>query len=100
MAKYIYGKEIGVIKYHSNNESAIIDRVAELYETKSQIKCIVWRSGWKGWREKPNEPFASIVWGKDCGRDNAIKIVCEIAGVPTGMEIEEPTHNYGTLKEL
>lgn len=49
----IYGKFIGVVKGHKNS-SALVDRVIELYQTKTSIKAVVFNSSTIGWHNKVN----------------------------------------------
>lgn len=80
MAKKIYGKLIAT--YHKNSDgsnSGLMNRTLEIYEIKSGLKGVLWRSSYRGWKDNENN-IISVAKFNYADRDATEYRVCEYFG--------------------
>ena len=96
MVRKIYGKHVANYKWHSTENTSVIDRCLEIYELKSCIKAVLWNSGISGWREEPNKPIANLMFYNN--ERNMASIMSKF-NVPSNAAIERnPIPNHGTIR--
>lgn len=76
----IYGKLITCVRKNSNGSHGFMDRTMEIYEIKTGLKGVLFKSSQKGWKRKENVISYAIFKTKD-GYDTPQR-VCEYFGFP------------------
>lgn len=77
----IYGKLIACVRKNSNGSwCGFMDRTMEIYEIKTGLKGVLFKSSQKGWKRKENVISYAIFKTKD-GVDTSQR-VCEYFGFP------------------
>jgi len=105
MVKKEYGRHIANYKYVETPNGGIVHRVLEIYQTKTGIKGLLWRTTTKGWREEPNVPIWKSMNFPIMNYEpieDTIKRLVEFAEEKFNLENRsndtEVFHNYGTWK--
>ena len=77
----IYGKLIARARKNSNGSPyGFMDRTLEIYEIKTGLKGVLFKSSEKGWKRKENVISSAIFRAED--RDAIPQRVCEYFGFP------------------
>ena len=76
----IYGKLIACARKNSNGRHGFMDRTLEIYEIKTGLKGVLFKSSEKGWKKKENVISCAIFRTED--RDATPQRVCEYFGFP------------------
>ena len=77
----IYGKLIACARKNSNgNPCGLMDRTLEIYEIKTGLKGVLFKSSEKGWKKKENVISYALFKTED--RDATPQRVCEYFGFP------------------
>ena len=76
----IYGKLIACARKNSNGRHGFMDRTLEIYEIKTGLKGVLFKSSQKGWKKKENVISCVIFKTKD-GVDTPQR-VCEYFDFP------------------
>ena len=76
----IYGKLIACARKNSNGSHGFMDRTLEIYEIKTGLKGVLFKSSEKGWKKKEN--VISYTFFKTKDRDATTQRVCEYFGFP------------------
>ena len=77
----IYGKLIACARKNSNGSPCgLMDRTLEIYEIKTGLKGVLFKSFEKGWKRKENVVSCAIFRTED--RDAIPQRVCEYFGFP------------------
>ena len=84
MTRKINGKHIANYTWHSTDNTAIVDRCLEVYELKTCMKLLLWNSGIKGWKGKPNKPIVSLTFNKN---GNNMDSIMEMLNIPKNATI-------------
>ena len=77
----VYGKLIACARKNSNRSlCGLMDRTLEIYEIKTGLKGVLFKSSEKGWKKKENVISSAIFRTED--RDATPYRVCEYFGFP------------------
>lgn len=77
----VYGKLIACVRKNSNGSPyGLMDRTLEIYEIKTGLKGVLFKSSEKGWKKKENVISSAIFRTED--RDATPYRVCEYFGFP------------------
>ena len=76
----VYGKLIACARKNSNGCHGFMDRTLEIYEIKTGLKGVLFKSSEKGWKKKENVISSAIFRTED--RDATPYRVCEYFGFP------------------
>ena len=77
----VYGKLIACVRKNSNGSlCGLMDRTLEIYEIKTGLKGVLFKSSEKGWKKKENVISSAIFRTED--RDATPYRVCEYFGFP------------------
>lgn len=91
MIKKVYGNHIITAKW-SDGDTALLNRVMEVYKLKNTYKVLIWDSDRSGWREEPNKPI------KEFKEKSLSKILYDYHTLPNFDAYINPDPDYGTIK--